>query len=88
MLRWLNPFFSVLIIAGWLATVYILIVGLLKHDTKLLAFATIPLAFSLMHAIILMAVDRLIMPILPIVLVNLVLAFATVFRPLQKIVSR
>lgn len=83
-LRWLNPFFSVLTIAGWLATIFIFIVGLSKYDMRLLAFSTIPLAFSLMHALALMAIDRLIMPVQPFILVNLVLALAVLFRPRKK----
>jgi hypothetical protein len=79
-LRWLTPFFSVLIIAGWGATVFIFIVGLLQADRRLLAFSTIPLAFSLMHALSLMAINRLIMPVYPLVLVNLVLASTILFR--------
>jgi hypothetical protein len=81
LLRWLNLFFSVLTITGWVATVFIFIVGLLKRDTKLLAFSTIPLAFSFMHALTLMANDRVIMPVHPFVLVNLVLALTILFRP-------
>jgi hypothetical protein len=84
LLRWLNPFFSVLIIAGWVATVFIFIVGLLKRDTRLLAFSTIPLAFSFMHALTLMANDRVIVPVHPLVLVNLVLALSILFHPLKR----
>jgi hypothetical protein len=84
MLRSLNPFFSVLIIAGWVATVFIFIVGCFRWEGRLLAFSTIPLAFSLMHALTLMANDRVIMPVHPLVLVNLVLASAIIFRPLKK----
>ena len=84
MIRWLNPFFSALAIIGWLATIFIFIVGLLRHDMRLLAFSTIPLAFSLMHAFALMAVDRLIMPVYPFILVNILPALAILIRPWQK----
>ena len=84
LLRWLNLFFSVLTFAGWLATVFIFIVGLWKRDRMLLVFSTIPLTFSLMHALVLMAIDRYIMPVYPLVLVNLLLALAIVFRPLKR----
>jgi hypothetical protein len=83
-LRWLNPLFSVLTITGWVATVFIFIVGFLKRDTRLLAFSTIPLAFSLMHALTLMANDRFIVPVHPLVLVNLVLALSILFHPLKR----
>jgi hypothetical protein len=83
-LRWLNPFFSVLTIAGWLATIFIFIVGVMQRNGKFLAFSTIPLTFSLMHALALMAVDRLIMPVQPFVLVNLVPALAIILRPWKK----
>jgi len=79
-LRRLHPFFSILTMSGWAATVFVFIAGVMKREGVLLAFSAIPLAFLLMHALALMANDRLILPVEPLVLANVVTASLLLFQ--------
>ena len=73
MLQFLAPTYDLLVFLGFLFSSYILLVGLLELDFTLLAFSAFPLAFCVMHALVLNPLDRMALPVYPIVLANLCL---------------
>jgi hypothetical protein len=64
--------YDFLVFLGVVATVAMLVLGLLRIDVQALALASIPFAFLLLNAILLSSQDRMAFPVFPLLLVNLV----------------
>jgi hypothetical protein len=71
--RLLVPLYWLLLLVGWPLTLMALLAGLWRLDWKILAVTAIPLAFFTVHALVLMSVDRLLLPAYPLVVANLFL---------------
>ncbi|MDB6148432.1 MAG: hypothetical protein JWO45_2096, partial [Spartobacteria bacterium] len=69
----LVPFYLQFVFLAWPLTFVAFAVGLWRLNWKILALTAIPTAFLVMHALVLMSVDRLVMPAYPLILANLVL---------------
>jgi hypothetical protein len=72
LLTWLVPTYDWLVCAGLLATLTLVIVGILRRSPTLLAFGLIPTAFLLLNVFLLVSQDRIAAPAYPLVLVNLI----------------
>jgi len=72
LLSWLAPKYDWLVCAGLLATLTLVIVGILRRSPTLLAFGLIPTAFLLLNVFLLVSQDRIAAPAYPLVLVNLI----------------
>ncbi|MCY3020072.1 MAG: hypothetical protein NTW87_13730 [Planctomycetota bacterium] len=70
-LKALRPFYDLLTLFGFSLTVAALLVGLWQMDDRLLALTALPAAFLVMHALLAMSVDRLVLPVYPLLLANL-----------------
>lgn len=68
MLWFLGFAFDGLLIACNLATLALLVFSLVRRDYRLLAFTGTPVLFALSHALVLMSINRLMVPIYPITL--------------------
>ncbi|MBW8874374.1 MAG: glycosyltransferase family 39 protein [Acidobacteria bacterium] len=67
-LGWLGPIFDWLLIVCNLATAGMLAVSLARRDLSLLALSGTPVLFAVGHAVVLMSINRLMVPIYPITL--------------------
>lgn len=70
-LRLLSPVYDLLVFLGWLVTTGLFLAALIRLDLRLLAFTTLPLAFCLMHALLMISINRHAFPCYPLVLANL-----------------
>jgi hypothetical protein len=72
-MRALAPIYEWLVRLGLLATLAGLFMGIRRWDRGIVAYTALPLAFILMHALLLLSGDRMIMPAQPVLLWNLVM---------------
>ena len=72
-LRQLSPFYDLLLLLGFWATVAALIMGIWRQNLIIVTFTALPLAFILLHALVLMSEARMAFPAYPLFLVNLVM---------------
>jgi Dolichyl-phosphate-mannose-protein mannosyltransferase len=71
-LTWISPVYDRLVFFAVPATLMVFAIAIWRKDAFGLAFATIPLAFLLLNALVLSSQDRMAAPAYPILLVNLV----------------
>ena len=67
-LRWLCGPYDRLLVACSFATVGLFLLALTRRNEALICLSGVPLTFALAHAMVLMSVDRFMMPIYPIIL--------------------
>jgi hypothetical protein len=72
-LRQIAPFYDWMVDFGLLATILAFLLGLWRLDKAILAFTAPTLAFMGMHALLLMSQDRMILPVQPVLLLNLIM---------------
>ncbi|HEY7338567.1 MAG TPA: hypothetical protein VH639_27010 [Bryobacteraceae bacterium] len=80
----LSPVYDWLVLFAFVATVLTGILAIWRLDTTLMAFTLLPLAFILLHAILLMSQDRMALPTYPILLINLVMFPARVNAAMRR----
>lgn len=72
-LTFLSPIYDWLIKLGFIATLVAVVLGLWHWNTAILTFTAVPLAFILLHALLLMSENRMVLPTYPLLLLNLIM---------------
>jgi hypothetical protein len=73
LLKKLDRYYNWLIVFGCFATVFALVLALLRLDAIVLAFTALPIVYFLIHAAFLMSQDRMGVPAYPLILLNALL---------------
>jgi 4-amino-4-deoxy-L-arabinose transferase-like glycosyltransferase len=81
-LRGFAPVYDAWVIAASLITVACLPLALYLRDVRLLICCLLPLAYALSYAVLLVSLDRFVLPVYPIVLANSIIAPPLVWRAL------
>jgi|GEM_PF-1198521 len=83
----LAPVYNLILFFGSIVTFVALAAGVWRLDYKILAFSALPLAFMVIHALLMLSVDRFVFPVYPLLLANLILLPDLVFVSHARTVS-
>ena len=84
LLRWAAPLYDRMLVWASLLTLMGLAVALWRRDLQLLLFCGLPLTYILGYAVILVSIDRFMVPVYPMMISNLVVVPLALWRVARK----